>query len=62
MAPTRGMTPVITGPGKRTYMHHEAKGSVILTWDDERERVPVVWIPIEECATWEQIRERLRGR
>jgi len=51
MAPSRGLTPAITGPGRRTYMHFEAKGVALATWNDERDRVPVEFISYQE---WER--------
>jgi hypothetical protein len=48
MAPSRGLTPTITGPGKRTYWHFEAKGVAVACWDDTRERALVEWITYDE--------------
>jgi hypothetical protein len=55
MAPTKGLTPTITGPGRRTYLHFEAKGVAIATWNDARERAQVEWLSYEDwrrrCST-----------
>jgi hypothetical protein len=48
MAPSRGLTPTITGPGRRTYWHFEAKGVAVACWDDARERALVEWITYDE--------------
>jgi hypothetical protein len=53
MAPSRdNLSPVITGPGRRTYMHFEARGAAIVTWDDGRDRARVDWISYE---TWKKL-------
>lgn len=42
MAPTRGLTPRIPGPGWRSYLHEDARGIALARWNDDRDRVPVI--------------------
>jgi hypothetical protein len=49
MAPTRGLTPAVGGgPGPKTYVWHDVEWVAWARWDDERDRVPVVWV----SAAW----------
>lgn len=51
MAPTNGLTPAITVPGPKTYLHREGDRIAFAEWSDSRPRVPVIWV---SYAAWKQ--------